>query len=87
MMKMKDKYTSVKECLDCGSKTIVVDSRVKPYGAVWRKRKCTKCGYTFNTLEMEECMTEAIDLLDEIEKLNAEIRFLKLRMADAKKLL
>lgn len=40
------------ECPECGGKTVVVNSR-KYAGAVYRKRKCTKCNYRFFSEEME----------------------------------
>lgn len=84
---MMEEYTSVKQCLDCGSKTVVIDSRVRPHGAIWRKRKCTKCGYSFSTLEIEESMFNDFELLDEIRNLKKQVTELKGKLADIKTIL
>ena len=40
-------------CPECGSSQIfVINSRPRDgINAVWRKRRCNSCGYTWNTLE------------------------------------
>ncbi len=40
------------ECPECGGKTVVVESR-EFLGAVYRRRKCKKCGFRFQTEEIE----------------------------------
>ncbi len=40
------------ECPECSNKTKVLDTR-KYSGAVYRKRKCKSCGFTFWTEEIE----------------------------------
>ncbi|MCM1221747.1 MAG: hypothetical protein NC548_45485 [Lachnospiraceae bacterium] len=42
----------ITECPECGNKTKVLDSR-KFAGAVYRKRKCKDCNFTFYTEELE----------------------------------
>lgn len=38
-------------CPKCGNKAIVIDSRTYETGEVRRRRKCTRCGFRFSTLE------------------------------------
>lgn len=74
----------VKNCLDCGGNTNVIDSRANAFGAIYRRRKCTKCGLAFNTVEVEEAMFDNLDLLEEIKDLRGQIRELKDRLAKVK---
>ena len=46
----------VKYCQNCGAVTKVKDSRAGIDGTVWRRRICNKCGFAFNTIEVEEDM-------------------------------
>lgn len=66
--------TSVKKCADCGGTTIVTNSREQYNGSIMRVRRCTKCGYTFQTYEVEECMLDCIDLERQIEALQEKLR-------------
>ena len=38
-------------CEKCNSSTSVVDSRPQETSAIKRRRKCSACGYRFNTIE------------------------------------
>lgn len=67
----------VRTCIDCGANTIVVDSRGKPDGSIFRWRKCPKCGYRFRTIEVEECMNDYSELIKEIDTLRNENKRLK----------
>lgn len=67
----------VKTCVDCGANTVVADSRERPDGSIFRWRKCPKCGYKFRTIEVEECMSDYSDLIEEIENLKKENQRLK----------
>lgn len=42
----------MQNCLKCGSKTAVYDSRADEEGNLRRKRKCLKCGARHATVEM-----------------------------------
>lgn len=64
-----DGRTYVKTCVDCGTKTLVIDSREQENGSIWRKRRCPKCGFIFTTIEVEECMSDVADVFDEITSL------------------
>lgn len=70
----------VKKCIDCGTNTIVVDSRERPDGAIFRWRRCPKCDYRFRTIEVEECMSEYSELIEEIKTLKKENDRLKKNM-------
>lgn len=39
------------KCPKCGGKTVVFDSRPRD-GTIWRRRKCTDCGYRYSSYEM-----------------------------------
>lgn len=62
----------VKKCMDCGSNTLVSDSRERPDGSIFRQRYCPKCGYRFRTIEIEECMSDYAELLEEVKSLKKE---------------
>lgn len=64
--------TYVKTCADCGSKTIVIDSREQETGAIMRRRRCPNCGYEFRTIEIEECMSDVADTFNEIDTLRTQ---------------
>jgi len=81
---MNEQYY-VKNCMDCGGNTTVTDSRNKN-GAIWRKRKCNECGYSFTTVEVEECMLDNFDLIEEMKNLHNQIRELKDKIANIKKI-
>lgn len=68
--KKKEKYTYVKECVDCGSKHIkAYHTYSAADGSVRRYRKCLDCDYHFTTIEMEECVSDVSGLLDDINAL------------------
>ncbi len=67
----------VRKCIDCGTNTVVADSRGRPDGSIFRWRQCPKCGYRFRTIEIEECMSDYSDLIEEIETLKKENKRLK----------
>lgn len=51
------------ECPNCGGKTTVVDNSYNNDAKeLYRKRKCTKCGHEFCTMEFE------IDISDQLKK-------------------
>lgn len=75
-MKDEDLYTYVKKCMDCGGKTVVVDSRTQENGTILRRRVCSKCGTRFNTIEIEESMLEVGDLIDELDDLRKRNQYL-----------
>ena len=64
---MDEKFTYVKTCPDCGSDTIVYDSRERSDGTLLRRRECTVCGYRYRTVEIEESMVE--DAIEENRRL------------------
>ena len=74
---MSKVITYVKHCADCGALTEVVDIRTKRNGTVWRKRKCTSCGYTFHTTEIEECALDVTRVIEENERLKKQIELIK----------
>lgn len=50
---MADYMKCIVNCIDCGTKTEVKDSRVrKNDSALYRRRKCPKCGLFFSTREI-----------------------------------
>lgn len=77
---MAEFYNYIKECPDCKGVTRVVDCRERPNGSIMRRRECTVCGFRYNTIEIEECMTddkvriEIRRLKDHIERLENHIR-------------
>ena len=85
-MESNERYY-IKNCVDCGNSTNVIDSRKNKFGAIWRKRKCSKCGYTFSSIEVEECMFDDYELLDEIRGLRKQNRELKDKLTMLKNML
>ena len=83
----EDFKTYVKACVDCGSNTLVVDSRLHDSGSIRRRRACPKCNYSFWTIEIEECMSDLADMVDEIASLRKENERLKKRIETATKVL
>lgn len=79
-----DSLMYVKRCIDCGENTLVKDSREKPDGSISRRRVCPKCGYEFRTVEIEECMSDYSDLLEELKSLKKENERLKETMRTAR---
>jgi len=69
-----DDRTYVKTCIDCGTKTQVIDSREQENGVILRKRICPKCRYEFKTIEIEECMSEVAGVMDELTFLRNQNR-------------
>lgn len=57
-------------CPICGEKTAVIDSRPYDNGCgVRRLRKCLKCDYRFNTLELDADLVEKNEYLNKNERL------------------
>lgn len=75
----------VKKCMDCGASTLVKDSRERPDGSISRRRVCPKCGYEFRTVEVEECMSDYSDLIEEVKTLRKEKERLKEIIRSAKR--
>ncbi len=75
----------VKKCVDCGTNTLVSDSRERPDGAIYRQRYCPKCGYRFRTVEIEECMSDYADLLEKVNSLKKENERLKATVKTARR--
>lgn len=42
----------MQNCLKCGTKTLVYDTRLTDTGDLRRKRKCPACNYRYSTIEM-----------------------------------
>jgi len=42
----------MQNCLKCGTKTAVYDTRLTDTGDLRRKRKCPACNYRYTTIEM-----------------------------------
>lgn len=77
-----DVYTYVKTCPDCNQKTKVTDVREQDNGIVTRTRKCTKCGFTFRTIEIEDFMIDTTELLEKIRILEKRIEDIKKVVSD-----
>lgn len=77
----------LEKCIDCGSETSVVDSRLKPDGSIMKRRKCTNCGYTFRTTEIEECMLENSELGYELLELKKIMKLLDDKIANINKII
>lgn len=62
-------YTYVKTCAKCGGNSIkTINTEVRKYGEVYRRKVCNKCGYAFGTIEVEKCASDVGELLMELEK-------------------
>ena len=74
------RITYAKYCPDCDGSTTITDSRLRPDGAIHRRRECLVCGFRFSTIEVEEFMyddasrAEIIRLREHIERLEDYIR-------------
>jgi len=79
--------TYVKNCGDCGTNTLITETRTQPNGIVFRGRYCPKCGYKFRTIEVEECLSDLTPLFDEIEELKKEVKRLQARITSAREML
>lgn len=61
------------ECIKCGGKTKVIDSRTSELADTcwWRRRKCLECGERFSTYEILP------ELIVEAEKSKLKLRKIK----------
>lgn len=48
------------ECPICGRKAKVIDTRYSTNNRIYRKRRCSECGYDFLTIESEVFVDERI---------------------------
>lgn len=64
--------TYVKLCPECEGKTAVIDSRENPNGSITRRRMCKNCGWRYNTVEIEECLSDFTMLREKIAKLEKQ---------------
>lgn len=80
-------HTYVRTCGDCGANTHVLDTREQPDGTIFRTRLCSKCGYRFRTIEVEECVSNLAPLFDETRVLKKEIERLRATMLRAQEVL
>lgn len=80
-------HTYVRTCGDCGANTNVIDTREQADGTIFRTRLCSKCGYRFRTIEVEESVSNLTPLFDETRVLKKEIERLRATMKRAQEVL